>query len=152
MFYVYILQNELKPNITYIGKTNNIYKRLRQHNNLLSGGAKFTKRYKKWKMLCFITSYDMWFDDSTALRLEWKLKKIKCDSFFPCGGNKYILRKLSHVLYSFNLIKWTSKAPRCSKNKKIFFFIHPKYYDLINPIIKQTLWSPDLYPLPTYFI
>ncbi len=47
-FYVYMLKNESKRPLTYVGYTNNIRKRLKLHNT--GRGAKFTKG-RKWKLI-----------------------------------------------------------------------------------------------------
>ena len=47
-YFVYMLRSISKKNITYVGYTNNIYKRLILHNK--GKGAKFT-RGRKWKLI-----------------------------------------------------------------------------------------------------
>ena len=47
-YFVYMLKSISKKNITYVGYTNNIYKRLILHNK--GKGAKFT-RGRKWKLI-----------------------------------------------------------------------------------------------------
>ena len=70
-FYVYmILTNINNRNISYVGYTNNIEKRLKLHNS--SKGAKFTKG-KKWKLI-----YTKKFCSKTlAMKFEYLLKKDK---------------------------------------------------------------------------
>ena len=68
-FYVYLIVAEInKKNISYVGYTNNLKKRLKLHNS--SKGAKFT-RGKKWKMIYF-KSYK---SKKIAMTEEYKLKK-----------------------------------------------------------------------------
>ena len=55
-------------NISYVGYTNNLKKRLFLHN--ISKGAKFTKG-KIWKLIYSKT----YFDKSEAMKEEYKLKK-----------------------------------------------------------------------------
>ena len=68
-YYVYLLVTRHKNrNISYVGYTNNINKRLNLHNS--SKGAKFTKG-KKWKMI-----YSKRFSSkSIAMKEEYLLKK-----------------------------------------------------------------------------
>ena len=47
-FYVYMLKTLNKSNITYVGYTNNLNKRIKLHNS--GKGAKFT-RGRKWKLI-----------------------------------------------------------------------------------------------------
>ena len=47
-FFVYMLKSQTLKPVTYVGYTNNLKKRLGQHNS--GKGAKFT-RGRKWKMI-----------------------------------------------------------------------------------------------------
>jgi len=47
MYFVYILKSVNNPK-TYVGITDNLYRRLEQHN---SGYHVYTKRYKPWKII-----------------------------------------------------------------------------------------------------
>lgn len=62
---------------TYVGYTTNPLRRLRQHNGLLVGGARFTKRNNngKWMFLAVVTSPS--FTNNLALSFEWHLKHLK---------------------------------------------------------------------------
>jgi len=69
MYFVYlIVSKNKKRTISYVGYTNNIKKRLINHN--ASKGAKFT-RGRKWKLKYF-KSYEK---KIIAMREEYKLKK-----------------------------------------------------------------------------
>ena len=69
MYFVYLLVSKNKKRtISYVGYTNNIKKRLKDHNN--SKGAKFTKG-RKWKLIYSI-NYD---NKKMAMKEEYKLKK-----------------------------------------------------------------------------
>ena len=63
-----IISKDKQKNISYVGYTNNLKKRLSKHN--ASKGAKFT-RGRKW-ILAYSMSYDT---KSKAMREEYKLKK-----------------------------------------------------------------------------
>ena len=47
-YYVYMLEAVNKNNVTYVGYTNNLSKRIKLHNS--GKGAKFT-RGRKWKLI-----------------------------------------------------------------------------------------------------
>ncbi len=47
-YYVYMLKTVNKNNVTYVGYTNNLSKRIKLHNS--GKGAKFT-RGRKWKLI-----------------------------------------------------------------------------------------------------
>lgn len=73
MYYCYLINSVLHPNNTYIGVTNNLEKRIKQHNNILFGGAKSTKKYNDWKYIKIIK-----FDTKNdALSFEWFSKHYK---------------------------------------------------------------------------
>ena len=67
-YYVYMLKTVNKNNVTYVGYTNNLSKRIKLHNS--GKGAKFT-RGRKW-ILAYSMSYD---SKSKAMSEEYKLKK-----------------------------------------------------------------------------
>jgi predicted GIY-YIG superfamily endonuclease len=71
----YILYNP-DDSRTYNGYTTDTTRRLRQHNQELSGGAKATGRNKNrnWKYGAIITSKDPNFTKIMALQLEWNIK------------------------------------------------------------------------------
>ena len=68
-YFVYlILSRNKQKNLSYVGYTNDLKKRLKQHNT--SKGAKFTKG-RKW-ILVYSKSYN---SKSKAMKEEYKLKK-----------------------------------------------------------------------------
>ena len=68
-YHVYLIVSKVKKRtISYVGYTNNIYKRLELHNK--GKGAKFT-RGKKWRLL-YLKKYT---SKSKAMTEEYKLKK-----------------------------------------------------------------------------
>ena len=72
MYVCYILKclDENHNNLTYNGCTNNLYRRLRQHNGEIVGGAKATKG-KKWTIYALITGFET---KCEALSCEWRIK------------------------------------------------------------------------------
>ena len=69
VFYVYLIKTlENYPKKTYVGYTNDINKRLLNHNT--NRGAKSTKGYK-WKLIY----KKRFYSKSKALSFEYKLKK-----------------------------------------------------------------------------
>ena len=66
-WFTYLLASNNK---TYVGMTNNLQRRLRQHNGELSGGAKYTKGHS-WRRLAFVQGF---VDKIQALRFEWRWK------------------------------------------------------------------------------
>lgn len=78
-YYVYVITNNNK---SYVGSTNNLQRRIRQHNCEIKGGAKYTtsvinskqvngkQENNKWQYKIIIGT----FDHKTALSFEWHLK------------------------------------------------------------------------------
>ena len=68
-YFVYLIVS-IKKNklVSYVGYTNNLKKRLQNHNK--SKGAKFT-RGRRWKII-YKETYD---NKSQAMKAEYKLKK-----------------------------------------------------------------------------
>ena len=57
---------------TYAGSTNNLTRRLRQHNGELVGGAKATRGFAPCQLLFVVRGFGP--DQRAALRVEWRLK------------------------------------------------------------------------------
>lgn len=76
--FTYILYNKLDPSgATYNGYTTNPYRRQRQHNAEIKGGARFTTSRSKakkaeWDFLMIVTS--PMFTKQRALSFEWSTK------------------------------------------------------------------------------
>ena len=68
IYYVYMLKSKGVKSVTYVGYTNNLTKRIDQHNT--GKGAKFT-RGRKW-ILAYSVGYN---SKSKAMSEEYKLKK-----------------------------------------------------------------------------
>ena len=74
-WYVYMLTNS-SSTIPYIGKTNDLERRLRQHNGEISGGAKRTHRALKhntlWKRELCVSGF---IDERAALHFENRFQR-----------------------------------------------------------------------------
>ena len=67
-FYVYMLKSKSIKVVTYVGYTNNIIKRVKQHNT--GKGAKFT-RGRKWKLIY----KEIFKSKNEAISREYYIKK-----------------------------------------------------------------------------
>jgi putative endonuclease len=67
MYYVYLLLSKIKPNEIYIGSTNSILRRIKEHNQ---GKIFSTKRYKPW----ILVYYEAYRDEKLARLRERRLK------------------------------------------------------------------------------
>ncbi len=77
MFYVYILQSEVDGSY-YIGFTENLEKRISQHNN---GESNYTRRKMPWKLAYFEA-------------FETKADAIKRERFLKAQKNKVFYQRL----------------------------------------------------------
>jgi putative endonuclease len=71
-YYCYVIKSK-SCNDTYTGITNDLDKRLKQHNGILAGGAKCTKKHNDWEY-CKIMKFN---DKQLAQSFEWHLKHKK---------------------------------------------------------------------------
>jgi predicted GIY-YIG superfamily endonuclease len=71
MWSVYLLES-LDGKRTYVGMTNNLDRRLRQHNHELVGGAVATAG-RDWRRLASVRGFP---DQRAALQFEWRWKQI----------------------------------------------------------------------------
>lgn len=69
---VYCLATIQEPLCTYIGATNNVDRRLSQHNKEKGGGARATgRRPGSWYRVCYVKGF---VSKVNALRFEWRWK------------------------------------------------------------------------------
>jgi len=100
MWKVYLLQ-QLDGQRTYVGATMDIHRRLLQHNQVQSGGAKATHGHQ-WKRVCHITGFP---HQRAALQFEWRWKNL---SKKEAGGA--LARRLQALIILLNSEQSTSKA------------------------------------------
>jgi len=84
-FYTYIIESDISQR-WYVGHTNNIERRLVEHN---SGQNKSTKGKGLWKLI-FLRSFDNNLD---ANRFELKLKKLRNKIFIRNEYSEFFLNK-----------------------------------------------------------
>jgi predicted GIY-YIG superfamily endonuclease len=88
---IYLLINTLS-NHTYIGSTNNLNRRIRQHNKELVGGAKYTTNYKgngEWMYYGYIKNLEKCQSLSIEKKIQIKTRKV-------CGKTP-LLRRLKAI-------------------------------------------------------
>ena len=98
MYLVYILKSENK---SYVGMTNNFFKRIRQHNKEIKGGAKYTSKSDNWFPICII---DGFINKKSACQCEWRIKR---GGKGPNGKINYLSKYISE---SFDTKKWTKNS------------------------------------------
>jgi len=78
----YLLQSLSSPSKTYIGYTVNPHRRLKQHNGLIKGGAKYTSKFGPWKFICITEGFQ---SDKLGLQFEWAWQNPKRSKIFRGG-------------------------------------------------------------------
>ena len=131
-YYCYILKsdNPLYSNLTYNGSTNNLKRRLRQHNGEIVGGAKYTKNKGPWKYYVILEGFK---NKNEALSCEWRIKHPTNKRKRPIQycGVKGRIKSLNILL---NLDKWTNKCDFGLINNKYNLYIQKEYIELIEKI------------------
>ena len=117
MYLVYILKSD---NLSYVGMTNDFFRRWRQHNGYIKGGAKYTKKRDFWYPICIIDGFP---DKKSACQCEWRLKH--CKPFKRARGRVQFLSKFIKEKY-----KWTSKSDEIQK-QNLIIYIDDEYKEVL---------------------
>ena len=93
---------------TYNGMTNNMERRIRQHNQEIKGGAKYTKIYgnKTWEVCGFVKGFP---DKINTLQCEWVIKHPGRKNRRPSKYNNPYGRIIG-LLEILELEKWNPKS------------------------------------------
>ena len=131
-YYCYIIRstNINYPNSTYNGSTNNLKRRLRQHNGEISGGAKATVGKRPWEYFVIWEGYS---SKNEALSCEWRIKHPTNLYKRPSKYNG-IIGRIKSLNLLINLDCWTSKSTgmgNCIENQYILY-IDNNYINLID--------------------
>ena len=133
MYLVYILSTH-NSNLYYVGMTNNFLRRWLQHNQILSGGAKFTKKSNGWYPICIIDGFN---NKSEAMQCEWKLKNRRYKLSKKLKGDIGRITYLNLLLLDE---KWTSKSPNIV-SQKLTIYIDDEYKHLLTHPSKELYWK-----------
>ena len=129
-YYCYILRslNPLYKSLTYNGSTNNLKRRLRQHNGEIVGGAKATRNKGPWEYYVLLEGFT---SHKEALSCEWKIKHPTNKRARPkcyCG--------IEGRVKSFNLIlnldNWTKSSTGLSSGLMYKLYVQNSYINLID--------------------
>lgn len=129
-WYCYILRslNDKYKNYTYVGKTNNPHRRLRQHNCEIKGGAKYTKKIKPCEIYCLISGFE---SNVEALQAEWRIKHPSGTKYSGVDGR---IKNLINVL---NDNKFTKKSKRLIKDMNLTIWVSKDKEYLIKELRKH---------------
>lgn len=111
----YLIENQ---GATYVGVSPDPVRRLRQHNNEISGGAKYTtSKGFGWTHVCIVEGFKTKIE---ALQFEWAFKHVPPRN---AGGLSNRIKKLYTVCARE---KWTSKAPQASETPLTIHWHRPE--------------------------
>tara|TARA_B100001093_G_scaffold91668_1_gene83789 strand:- start:132 stop:530 length:399 start_codon:yes stop_codon:yes gene_type:complete len=130
MYLVYVI---ICDNLSYVGMTNDFLNRWMQHNGLICGGAKYTKKKCNWYPICIIDGFK---NKSEAMQCEWKLKSRKPKLSRKFKGGKGRIEYLNLLLKDD---KWTSKSPNIN-SQNLTIFVDDEYNNLIDYKSKASLY------------
>ena len=121
MYLVYLLKCE---NYSYVGMTNNIFKRIRQHNGEIKGGARYTSKRDQWYPVMIIDGFP---DMRSAMQCEWRLKR----------GKKGVIGRIKYLNdFLKNNECWTSKSDNI-KDQNLTYYLDVDYLDLFDYPTKE---------------
>jgi len=133
MYLVYIIISD--NGLSYVGMTNNFYRRWLQHNQILKGGARYTKKGKEWHPICIIDGFK---NKVEAMQCEWKVKSRKSKLSKKFKGGLGRIQYLNLLLLDKT---WTSKSPNI-KDQNLKIYIDDDYKQYINNIgTKELYWK-----------
>jgi predicted GIY-YIG superfamily endonuclease len=118
-YFCYILQSTTS-NKTYVGMTDNIQHRLRQHNGEIIGGAKYTTAGRPWQIVCYVGGFTT---RNEALRFEWRMHHWKINKKFNGQVSlKGLNRRYQLLEILINSGKWRKDQP--IQNNLLTIFWH----------------------------
>ena len=121
MYLVYVI---ICDNLSYVGMTNDFFNRWQQHNGIIAGGAKYTKKKKNWYPICIIDGFKT---KSEAMQCEWKLKSRKPKLSRKFKGGKGRIEYLNLLLQQD---RWTSKSPLIH-SQNLDIYVDEGYIELL---------------------
>jgi predicted GIY-YIG superfamily endonuclease len=125
-YLVYILKSD---KYSYVGMTNDFFKRWRQHNQEIKGGAKYTSKRQEWYPVCIIDGFETMKE---AMQCEWAVKHSK-SLRGPDGRIKHLNKLLCKK-------KWTSKSPLL-QDQNFTIYIDDDFKDYLSYPSKELYWK-----------
>lgn len=120
-YYCYIIRS-LNPNFfnsTYNGSTNNLIRRLRQHNGEIVGGAKATRGKGPWVYIAILEGFG---SHKEALSCEWRIKHPTNTRRRPTQYNG-IEGRIKSLNLLINLDNWTLKSSGMGVRKENLYIL-----------------------------
>lgn len=98
-WYCYFIKSECGK--TYVGSTNDIVRRLRQHNGEIVGGAKRTHANRPWSYFAVLTGFP---DHINVLSCEWCMKNKTPRNIRGVSG------RIKAIETSLEMSQWSSRC------------------------------------------
>jgi len=121
-WYCYILRN-IQPKyngLTYNGSTNNPRRRLRQHNEEIAGGARYTHgRGGGWEIYALLTGF---IDHKNTLSCEWRIKHTNGKPGKRPNEHLGMIGRIRGLNEVLKLESWTSKCT--VKNSEVSYTLY----------------------------
>lgn len=135
-YYCYIIRsiNPVFSNSTYNGSTNNLIRRLRQHNGEIVGGAKATMGKGPW---VFIAIWEGFQSHKEALSCEWRIKHPTNKKTRPPQYNG-VIGRIKSLNLLIGLDYWTGKSSGMECGLEYGLFVDENLIDLIDLKIKKS--------------
>jgi len=154
-WYCYILRNcnPRYAHLSYNGSTNNPKRRLRQHNEEITGGAKYTHgRGGGWEIYALLTGFP---DHKNALSCEWRIKHTNGRPGKRPDKHCGVIGRIVGLNDVLKLDKWTKQCTVENKNLNLTLYLANdvmKYIDIaglpenvtVLPMNIETHETPDL--------
>lgn len=129
-YYCYIIRstNPAFSNSTYNGSTNNLVRRLRQHNGEIVGGAKATRGKGPW---VYIAIWEGFQSHREALSCEWRIKHPTNSRKRPpqYNGVKGRIKSLNLLI---GLDYWTSQSSGMENGFDYRLYLNENFLELVN--------------------
>jgi predicted GIY-YIG superfamily endonuclease len=122
----YLIQFSHPQNaVFYVGASNNVLRRLRQHNREIKGGATYTRRIKelypqyKWDFVCITHGFKSesqalqfeWVNLSNRTSARWRKKHRSLLRPLRAENGRLLLLRLQEYVQTYHMTKWVHKAP-----------------------------------------
>lgn len=135
-FYCYIIRstNTIYSNSTYNGFTNNLTRRLRQHNGEITGGAKATKGKGLW---VYLAIWDGFNSKNEALSCEWRIKHPTNSRIRPSKYNG-VIGRIKSLNLLINLDCWTKKSTGMECGNQYNLYVNEEFIGLIDITNKKS--------------
>lgn len=125
------------PKRTYVGITNDFSRRIRQHNRVISGGARRTRGFV-WKPVCMISGFP---DKTEALRCEYRLHHPR-PSY---TASDPVVRRVKNIWGNLQRDKFTSRqTSNISDLKLTIHWANPKYKSMVKHEKKAVEWPKNI--------